>query len=420
MSRSLLLALALCCGLQSTASWAVLVANRPQVTIRSDATVQSDKVEVVVQGEELEKIRRKGDWFQVKLPDGRNGWVHYTLVVEREDAPAAKTAKTTRPKETRPPAQETAPPVIPDRAAKARDIHPPASAPPAAPEPVAEELKRNPYAEGLQHEVEGNYGAALHSFEEALQQDAENLNALIHAAQAHEQLGDYPAALKQLYKALEKSPGNRTVFSRLGEIYQLRSEPDSAGKYQALGRGEAPNAPEPARAPAVEPEPPRQPVEDVLWVYLSAVAGVCVLGLGIMWWWHRRGRRAEEEEESDEAPPTRPEKGKFAAALEEGAQRSQLRTGEAEELDRRIEDKWQELRQSSAAFMPAEMRAKAAAGQAEEAQLDQVLGHLETLRRALGAQEERAHLYRDIMRLQNMKIEAMEEELRLLRRQRRD
>ena len=139
-----------------------------------------------------------------------------------------------------------------------------------------------------------------------------------------------------------------------------------------------------------------------------------------MWWWHRRGRRGREEEEGDELPPARPEKGKFVAALEEGTQRSQLRAGEAEELDRRIEDKWQELRQSSSAFMPAELRAKSAAGQAEEAQLDQVLGHLETLRRALGAQEERAHLYRDIMRLQNMKIEAMEEELRLLRRQRRD
>jgi hypothetical protein len=167
-----------------------------------------------------------------------------------------------------------------------------------------------------------------------------------------------------------------------------------------------------------EPEPP-QPVEDVLWVYLAGVAAVCVLGLGIMWWWHRRSRAADEEE-SDEIPPPRPDRGKFAAALEEGAQRSQLRAGEAEELERRIEDKWRELRQSSGAFLPPELRAKAAGGQAEEAQLDQVLSYLESLRRALGSQEERAHLYRDIMRLQNMKIEAMEEELRLLRRQRRD
>ncbi|MBI2505398.1 MAG: tetratricopeptide repeat protein [Candidatus Latescibacteria bacterium] len=418
MTRLGFFAIALSLGLQATPSWAVLVANRPQVTIRSDATVQSDKVEVVVQGEELEKVRRKGDWYQVKLPDGRNGWVHHTLVVEREDAPAPKSAKAARSKEARPQAEEPAP-SAPARASRQAPAPEPEPAP-SSPEPSAEELKRNPYAEGLQHEVEGNYSAALHSFEEALQQDPENLNALVHAAQAHEQLGEYPAALQQLYKALEKSPGNRAVFSRLGEIYQLRSEPDSAGKYQALSRGETPRAPEPASDPAVEPEPPRQPVEDVLWVYLAGVAGVCVLGLGIMWWWHRRGRRAEEEEESEDLPAARPEKGKFAAALEEGAQRSQLRSGEAEELDRRIEDKWGELRQSSAAFMPAELRAKSAAGQAEEAQLDLVLSHLETLRRALGAQEERAHLYRDIMRLQNMKIEAMEEELRLLRRQRRD
>lgn len=416
MNRLPWLALALCCGLRAFPSWAVLVANRPQVTIRSDATVQSEKVEVVVQGEELQKVRRKGDWYQVTLPDGRNGWVHYTLVVEREEAPG-KTAKPTRPRETRPQTEEPAP----ARSAGTRESREPereANPPLSEPEPAAE-LTRNPYAEGLQHEVEGNYGAALRNFEEALQQDPDNLNALIHAAQAHQQLGEYSAALQQLYKALEKSPGNRAVFSRLGEVYQLRSEPDSAGKYQALARGEAPSAPEPIRAAAPEPEVPRQPVEDVLWVYLAAVAGVCVLGLGIMWWWHRRSRPGEEEE-GDENPPVRPERGKFAAALDEGAQRSQLRPAEAEELDRRIEDKWRELRQSSAAFMPPELRAKAAAGQAEEAQLDLVLGHLETLRRALGAQEERAHLYRDIMRLQNMKIEAMEEELRLLRRQRRD
>jgi tetratricopeptide (TPR) repeat protein len=387
----------------------VLVANRPQVTIRSDATVQSEKVEVVVQGEELQKVRRKGDWYQVTLPDGRNGWVHSSLVIEREEAPA----RAARP--SRPPAEEPAPARAAGRESRPAEPAPP----PAEPESPAEELKRNPYAEGLQHEVEGDYGAALRSFEEALQQDPGNFNALIHAAQAHQQLGDYPAALQQLYRALEKSPGNRAVFSRLGEVYQLRSEPDSAGKYQTLARGEAPGAPEPVRAAAPEPEAPRQPVEDVLWVYLGAVAGVCAFGLGIMWWWHRRSRPAAEEDEGDELPPARPERGKFAAALDEGAQRAQLRPGEAEELDRRIEDKWRELRQSSGAFMPPELRARAA-GQAEEAQLDLVLGHLETLRRALGAQEERAHLYRDIMRLQNQKIEAMEEELRLLRRQRRD
>ncbi len=414
MRRAGCFALALCCCLQATASWAVLVANRSQVTIRSDATVQSEKVEVVVQGEELEKIRRKGDWYQVKLPDGRNGWVHYTLVVERESTAAAKSTRNTKARETRPLPEDAAAPARAPGPAEARTAEP---ALPAAERP-AEDLKRNPYAEGLQHEVEGNYEAALHSFEEALQQDPENLNALIHAAGAHEQLGQHQPALQQLYKALGKSPGNRAVFSRLAEVYQLRSEVDSAGKYQALARGETPSAPPVEPAPLPEPEPP-QPVEDVLWVYLAGVAGVCVLGLAIMWWWHRRSRPAEEEE-SDELPPARPDKGKFAAALEEGAQRSQLRAGEAEELDRRIEDKWRELRQSTGAFMPPEMRAKAAAGQGEEVQLDQVLGHLETLRRALGAQEERAHLYRDIMRLQNLKIEAMEEELRLVRRQRRD
>ena len=113
MIRLLLLTLALSCGLQSTSSWAVLVANRPQVTIRSDATIQAPKVEVVVQGEELQKIRRKGDWFQVRLPDGRNGWVHYSLVVEREDTPAAKSASKAPAHPSQPHADEPAPEATP-------------------------------------------------------------------------------------------------------------------------------------------------------------------------------------------------------------------------------------------------------------------------------------------------------------------
>lgn len=382
--------------LQAATAGAVLVVNRAQVTIRADATVQSARVEVVVQGEELEKVRRKGEWYQVRLPDGRNGWVHASLVIEQGEEPAE-------------------PAVRPPRGSR------PAEEPVAEPLPAAEEeLRRNPYAEGLRHEVGGNYAAALRSFEEALQQDPENLNTLIHAAQAHLQLGEYDLALRQLYQALEKSPGNRTVYLHLGELYVLRAEADSARKYQALSRGEevVPQEQEPVASRA-EAEPVSPPVEDILWIYVAAVAGTCFLGLMLLWWWNRRTRRREEEE-SEELPAKKAERGKFAAALQEGARRPQLSAGEAAELDRRIEDKWQELRQSSAAFMPPELLAKARQGQAEEARLDEVVGYLEAIRKALAAQEERAHLYRELMRLQNMKIEALDEELRLLRRQRRD
>ena len=55
-------------------------------------------------------------------------------------------------------------------------------------------------------------------------------------------------------------------------------------------------------------------------------------------------------------------------------------------------------------------------GGGEDAQMEQILGQVETLRGALEAQDERAHIYADIVRLQNAKIKAIEQELDLLRR----
>ena len=48
--------------------------------------------------------------------------------------------------------------------------------------------------------------------------------------------------------------------------------------------------------------------------------------------------------------------------------------------------------------------------------MEQVLGQVAALRKALEAQDERADIYADIVRLQNAKIDAMERELAMLRR----
>ena len=45
-----------------------------------------------------------------------------------------------------------------------------------------------------------------------------------------------------------------------------------------------------------------------------------------------------------------------------------------------------------------------------------ILDQVEDLRKALDMQDERARIYADIVRLQNMRIEVMNEEVRMLRR----
>ena len=57
-----------------------VVVDREEVRIRADATVQSIRLAVARQGQELEEIRRHKEWIQVRLPDSRVGWVHSEFV----------------------------------------------------------------------------------------------------------------------------------------------------------------------------------------------------------------------------------------------------------------------------------------------------------------------------------------------------
>ena len=52
--------------------------------------------------------------------------------------------------------------------------------------------------------------------------------------------------------------------------------------------------------------------------------------------------------------------------------------------------------------------------------MDGLLGQVDTFRHALEAQDERAKMYAELVRLQTQKIEILEQELQLLRRRRRE
>ena len=58
----------------------VLEVDRPQVNIRADATVQSVRIAVLQEGERVERVAQKDEWNQIRLPDGRLGWLHGNLV----------------------------------------------------------------------------------------------------------------------------------------------------------------------------------------------------------------------------------------------------------------------------------------------------------------------------------------------------
>ena len=305
-------------------TWAgpALVIDRPQVRIRADATVQSERLEVLSQGVVVEMLGRKDEWFNVRVPGGREGWVHSNLVQEllvvtgngirlRESGSSSSRALgiTSRNDEVGKirqqgnwceveldtgatgwmslnylsplevslgPGPTTAIPA-PDQRPNVEDAPAVAdSAPEADDAPAAEEQMEvvpNHYANGLRHESDGNYSAALKSFENVLQADPDNVTARRRAALAHRQLGNLDAALDYLYEALRQTGGRRDLYLNVGEIYRLKDVPDSTSKYKALYRGE-----DPAAAAASHADPQSDSVSateqtDRRWIIYAAGVG---------------------------------------------------------------------------------------------------------------------------------------------------
>ena len=108
-------------------------------------------------------------------------------------------------------------------------------------------------------------------------------------------------------------------------------------------------------------------------------------------------------------------RSKFARAVEKARPQEMSKGGgEEKALERQIEEKRSALRASIAAFAPSSEQAD------ENVFMDGLLGQVDTFRKALEAQDERAKMYAELVRLQTQKIEILEQELQLLRRRRRE
>ena len=407
----------------------VLKIDRTQVNIRADATVQSARVAVLQQGVEVEALGRKDEWFRIRLPEGGEGWIHSGLVQEivvvTGDAVRLREAGSTNA-----PMIATASKgdelgkvsergnwyevALPggDRGWIWKELVQPKAFFLPAPTPVEESVvesappvvRSNPYADGLVRAAAGEYEEALALFNEVLADNPTHADALLRAAKAHEQLGDLDHALDRLYQAVAVSEGRIDIYVTLAEVYRQAGVPDSAAKYLALFRGEKWERPEVTAPPESEPEGD-MPVE-AWWIYaLGCLVAVIVLGGVVI------ALRMRVGDEVSKEPVAKPSKGKFARQMRQSKAAPAVGGGEEAELERQIQQKREDLQQSSAAFLGPN-----ALGEGEDAHMEQVLGQVAALRKALEAQDERADIYADIVRLQNAKIEAMERELAMLRR----
>ena len=392
-----------------------LVVTGNGVRIRAAGSTAAPGVAMASAGDELGRLGERGNWIEVSLADGKRGWIWNRLVRAKEIAisPAPASATNLPPSEGEPfiiEVEATAPPPAP--AVEAPDPEP-------VQEPPAEEVidlvidpeavRSNPYIEGLQQELEGDFQAALASFEKVLEEDPLHLNGLLHAARAHKLLNEYALARQKLYRALELGTRRREIFKELGDVYRLNGEPDSAQKYQALFKGEEWS---PQAGGAEEKEGGEEsgwPIGDVLWIYALVVVATSVL-LAVLILLLRRQKGTGQKEPAVD-------KSKFAQTMRDTDERpTAAGAGEVAELERQIEEKRAELRASAGAFPDADGADGETAEGLEEQQLEQILGQLGALRSALEMQDERARIYADILRLQDMKIEVMARELQIRRR----
>ncbi len=438
--------IALCLG-WATVLWAgpVLEVDRQQVNIRADATVQSTRIAILAAGDRVEKVSEKDEWNQIRLADGRLGWLHGNLVREiwavtgervRVRASGSTEAATVafveqgqqlaviqkqgswfevalaggergwiwrelvEPLDIMT-ATETQVEVAEDSVEEAQVVAVLTEEADTAEEkaegtvPLPEGSILNPYAEGLQREADGQYSEALAFFETVLTDDPRHLRALLHAAQAHRELGQFDAGVSKLYRAMELGEGER----ELAEMYRLMGRADSSAKYAAIAQGLPWSAePEPVEEGASTADWP-----EWFWAVVAGAGAVLLLAFSLLFFKKRAPKHSEVVEES---PRT-----KFAKAMEKARPQDVAKGGgEERALERQIEEKRSELRASASVFKG---DVKSAEGVDEDAFMDGLLGQLDAFRNALEAQDERARIYAELVRLQNLKIETLERELGL-------
>lgn len=61
-----------------------LIVKAPKARIRNGPGTQYGTAWMVTQGYPLEKMGQKGEWIQIRDPEGDEGWIHQTLVKEAD------------------------------------------------------------------------------------------------------------------------------------------------------------------------------------------------------------------------------------------------------------------------------------------------------------------------------------------------
>ena len=425
----------------------VTVVNTDSVNVRSFPMYKKDGKNTLImrisRGTQMKRLEKRGDWYHVILPNGREAWVHgrYTEEgtardllevrvsqgrVRRSSTTASAEVATVKRGDLLPLARKRngwylailpggrqgwiredlviQRPIGPPAE---QPVSPPASTPPSSPEPAEtpppkEEKPQPPvdyYQRGLDYVGERRTEKAIEAFEKALELRPDDGTAHFELAKLLKERGDPSGALGHFRKALKGDRPRPEAKFHIDAI--LKAEADS-------------NTPADGAVPDTLGGEPGGGSMDLFLenavYFLPALAigsFVFLIVLGLV---YRRRRASRTEKPAYRR--RKPDAG-FDSVLKYAVEKRPLLRA-IEEAERKQEKMDEELRQRFDALEKegGEGPLKLPAGESSEALIRKV----ENLRQTILNQEERAQIYSDLVVLQNEKIEALDGEVEALKK----
>lgn len=346
-----------------------LIVEPTTLNVRNRASTRSEKIGSVKKGDVLGRVRKQDNWYLAELPDGKRGWVHGDMVRLEPLAPEA------------PPEPEKEPE-------------------PAAPEPEPADV--DPRQAAQQALDEGRTDDAIAAYQKALEIEPNNgvlhfeLGKLLIEAEKPEQ------AVPHLRKAISGRPARPEAEFTLKKLLEDRTA-----------------AATPTPTPEAEVEDPLDDVEEgspimemisdnaIYILPVAAVGSLAFIGV-LLVLYRRRGIRSS-------GPSFRRRKadGGFDDVLKYAVEKRPV-IREIEEAEKKLSEMDEALAKRFASFQEKDEDGRPRLPPGESA--ERLLKRVDSLRKTIMNQEERARIYSDLVTLQNEKISALDDEIEALKK----
>jgi tetratricopeptide (TPR) repeat protein len=111
-------------------------------------------------------------------------------------------------------------------------------------ETVINTSKNETFDQGIKAFNENSYDEAIDSFQSFLEENPENIEAIIYLGMAYRSAGEYDQAIEKYKRALELDPDRKSVFQLLGVAFLLNKNIEEGKVYLEKYREQEPDDPD--------------------------------------------------------------------------------------------------------------------------------------------------------------------------------